>query len=95
MSYYGTFTADGDTDPFHAADEVTIVVDGAGTWGSGTVKVFVRSEDHDAWLQLLPVITSAENTKNIRIPGRYQYKLNMSGATSPNLKWQAFEKRPR
>ncbi len=90
VNVWGTFLADGNSNSITCTTGIVGVKldDDGGTWGTGTVTIYMRMPDGD-YVELYDegVIISwtANFDENIDKSGPTTFRLTMSGATSPTV----------
>lgn len=87
----GTFEANGNS-MGHSVDANIDVMSGFfmhadGTFGGGTVKAQFKAHD-GTWRDLANTAVTANASKRVLVPNGSEVRLNLSGATSPNLYYQ-------
>lgn len=82
MAFQHTFTADGTSPTFTARGYFNFLVNG--TFGGGTVSVQINNGDQ-GWVDLDDSILAIEDDLEMLMHGVNQYRLNLTGSTSPDL----------
>ena len=82
--------ADGNHGPFISAHAQDVVVAVSGTYGSGTLVVQLRATGADSWITSYTA-TADETFVRVFTVGHGQFRVNLSGSTSPDVDIQSWD----